>query len=297
MQTALLILPNFVLILIGLALARRFDFGRDFWDGMEKLVYYVLFPALLFRSLAVARIDLAATGTPIVVALAFTLAGFALAVLAGPLFRLDRRFLAAGSQCGYRFNTYVGLAIAGSLFGSAGVALAAILLGVMIPVANFIAVAMLATHAKRSFAAELASNPLLVSTLVGFAWNALGFPLPGFADQTLYLLAQTALPAGLLSVGAAMRFERGQGSLPAHAWWLAVKLVAVPLIAWGLIRALGITGIEAKVLLLCAALPTASNAYILAVRMTGDGRAVATQITAGTILSMVTLPLWMGLTA
>ncbi|MGZ5039031.1 MAG: hypothetical protein ACXWAW_19600, partial [Usitatibacter sp.] len=62
MQTALLILPNFVLIVIGLALARRFDFGRDFWAGLEKLVYYVLFPALLFRSLAIARIDFAAAG-------------------------------------------------------------------------------------------------------------------------------------------------------------------------------------------------------------------------------------------
>ena len=49
------------------------------------------------------------------------------------------------------------------------------------------------------------------------------------------------------------------------------------------------------VLVLCAALPTATNAYILAVRMTGDGRAVATQITAGTVLSMATLPAWMAL--
>ncbi|HEX7557668.1 MAG TPA: AEC family transporter, partial [Usitatibacter sp.] len=69
MQTALLILPNFVLIVIGLALARRFDFGRGFWDGLERLVYYVLFPALLFRSLAMASIDFAATGLPVVAAL------------------------------------------------------------------------------------------------------------------------------------------------------------------------------------------------------------------------------------
>ena len=66
-------------------------------------------------------------------------------------------------------------------------------------------------------------------------------------------------------------------------------------IAWGLARALGIDGNEARVLILCAALPTATNAYILAVRMTGDGRAVATQITAGTVISMVTIPAWMAL--
>jgi predicted permease len=149
--TALLILPNFVLIVIGLVLARRFDFGRDFWAGLEKLVYYVLFPALLFRSLALAKIDFAATAWPIAASLAFTLAGFGLSLLAGPLFRLDRKLLAAASQCGYRFNTYVGLAIAGSVFGTQGVALAAILLGVMIPLANVLAVAMLAAHGNRGF--------------------------------------------------------------------------------------------------------------------------------------------------
>jgi hypothetical protein len=185
MTTALLILPNFMLILVGLALARRFDFGRDFWDGMEKLVYYVLFPALLFRSLALARIDLAATGQLLLAGLGITFAAFLLSLAPGVIFKLDRKLLATGSQAGYRFNTYVGLAIAGSLFGTPGVALAALLLGVMIPLANFLAVAMLASHGQRGFAGELARNPLLVSTLAGFAWNALGLPLPGFADQTL----------------------------------------------------------------------------------------------------------------
>jgi predicted permease len=293
MATALLILPNFMLILVGLALARRFDFGRDFWDGMEKLVYYVLFPALLFRALALAKIDLAATGLLILVALGITFAGFLISLAPGPLFKLDRKLLATGSQAGYRFNTYVGLAIAGSLFGTPGVALAALLLGVMIPLANFLAVAMLAAHGERGFLGELARNPLLVSTLAGFTWNALGLPLPGFADQTLGLLAQTSLPAGLLSVGAAMRMERDPGSSGAHAWWLATKLAIVPAMAWLAIRCFGFSGIEAKVLLLCAALPTATNAYILAVRMTGDGRAVATQITIGTVLSMATIPLWL----
>jgi hypothetical protein len=185
--------------------------------------------------------------------------------------------------------------VAGSLFGPDGVALAALLLGVMIPLANFGAVAVLATHSERGFLAELAQHPLVVSCLAGFAWNVASLPLPGFADQTLGLLGQTALPLGLLSVGAAMRLERGQGPVTAHAWWLVVKLALVPAIAWALARALGLRGMEAQVLILCAALPTATNAYILAVRMTGDGRAVASQITVGTILSMATLPGWMAL--
>lgn len=295
MSAALLILPNFVLIVVGLALARRFDYGRDFWQGLEKLVYYVLFPALLFRSLALARIDLAQAGALVGAALAFTTAGFLLALLARPIFGLDRQLHATGSQCGYRFNTYIGLAVAGSLFGAQGVALAAMLLGAMIPLANLGAVGVLAAHSERSFAAELARHPLVLSSLAGFTWNLAGLGLPGFADQTLALLGQTALPAGLLSVGAAMRIERGQGPVGAHLWWLGVKLGAVPAIAWGLALLLGLHGVEASILILCAALPTATNAYILAVRMTGDGRAVATQVTVGTVISMATLPAWMAL--
>jgi malonate transporter and related proteins len=293
MNAALLILPNFVLILVGLALERRFVYGRDFWEGLEKLVYYVLFPALLFRSLAGAKIDVAEAGWLVLAAWAFTVAGFLLSLLARPLFALNQQLHATASQCGYRFNTYIGLAVAGSLFGNPGVALAALLLGAMIPLANFGAVAVLATHSDRGFLRELARHPLVLSSLAGFAWNLAGLPLPGFADQTLALLGQTALPAGLLSVGAAMRIEPGQGPVGAHAWWLAVKLAAVPAIAWGLAWSLGLHGNEGRILILCAALPTATNAYILAVRMTGDGRAVATQITVGTVLSMATIPAWM----
>lgn len=290
--TAVLVLPNFVLILMGLVLSRRFSYARVFWEGLEKLVYYVLFPALLLRSLALARIDLAATGVLVACALGFTLAGFVLSLVPG-LFGADRRTLATGSQCAYRFNTYIGLAVAGSLFGDAGVALAALLLGAMIPLVNVTAVAMLAAHGRRGLFLELASNPLLVSTLAGFAWNASGLAMPGFISQTLLLSGQASLPAGLLCVGAAMRIARGAGSATLHGYWLSVKLVVVPCIALALIRAFDLQGMQAKILLLCAALPTATNAYVLAVRMAGDGRVAALQVTLGTLASMATLPIWM----
>ncbi|HSN19571.1 MAG TPA: AEC family transporter [Usitatibacter sp.] len=295
MSAALVVLPNFALIVVGLALARGFDYGREFWAGLERLVYFVLFPALLFRSLAIARIDYGAAGVLVACGIAFTVASFGLSVLAGPVLRLERRLLAAGSQCGYRFNTYIGLAVAGSLFGTQGVALAALLFGAMIPVANFGAVAMLARHGERGFLAELARHPLVLACVAGYAWNAAGATLPSFADQTLALLGESSLPAGLLCVGAAMRMERGgaAGEGLAHAWWLAVKLVAAPAIAHALARALSLPATESRVLVLCAALPTATNAYILAVRMAGDGRAVATQITLGTLISMATLPFWL----
>lgn len=292
MATALLILPNFVLILVGLALARGFDYGRGFWEGLEKLVYFVLFPALLLRSLAVSVLDLASVGKVVACAWAIMLLGMALAWLARPLFRVEAKVAASCFQCGFRFNTYIGLAVAGSVFGAPGVATAALLFGTLIPLANVGAVGMLAAQSRSNLWLELARNPLVVSTLAGFAWNLSGIGMPGFLDHTLNLLGQSALPAGLLAVGAALRIERGQASAAAHSWWLAVKLVALPLAAWGCVKGLGISGVEAGVLVLWAALPTASSAYILAVRMGGDGPSVATQITVGTVISMATIPLW-----
>ena len=292
MHAALAILPNFLLILVGFALSRKFDYGRGFWEGLEKLVYYVLFPALLFRSLATAQIDLAKTGIVVGVAIAFTVAGMILALPARRLFRLEERLAASCYQCAFRFNTYVGLAVAGSLYGANGLAIAALVMGVMIPIVNVAAVTMLAAGSSRGVGAELVRNPLLLSTLAGFGWNALGLPLPGFADQTLNLLAQTALPAGLLSVGAALRLQPGQGPVAAHAYWLAIKLLVLPCIAWALARSLGLGPVETAILVLAASLPTASSAYILAVRMGGTGDAVATQITVGTLLSMLTIPAW-----
>jgi len=291
-QTALLILPNFVLILVGLALARGFDYGRGFWEGLEKLVYFVLFPALLLRSLAVSSLDMASVGKVVASGWAIMLLGMGLGWLARPLFRVEPRVAASCFQCAFRFNTYIGLAVAGSVFGSPGVATAALLFGTLIPLANLGAVGMLAAQSRTNLWLELARNPLVMSTLAGFAWNLSGFGMPGFLDQTLNLLGQSALPAGLLAVGAALRIERGQAGVGAHAWWLGVKLAALPLAAWACIRLLGLTGVEAGVLLLWAALPTASSAYILAVRMGGDGPSVATQITVGTVISMATIPLW-----
>lgn len=296
MATALAILSNFALILLGLALARLFGYAREFWSGLEKLVYYVLFPALLLRSLATTPIDFAAAGVLIGGAWAFTLPAIGLAIAARALLRLERGLVASVSQCGYRFNTYVGLAVAGSLFGPRGVALAALLLGSLIPLVNFAAVGMLARHGERGLFTELVRNPLLVATLAGFAWNAAGLAMPAFAGETLALLGQASLPAGLLTVGAAMRIEPGQGPARAHAWWLTVKMAIAPAIAWAFARSFAIHGAEAQVLVLCAALPTATTAYILAVRMGGEApRAVALQITVGTVLAMATLPAWMAL--
>ena len=119
MNAALLVAPDFLLIALGVLLARRFAYGAPFWEGVERLVYFVLFPALLFRSLATAPLAIGDAGALALTALGYTGGAMVLSALARPLFALPRETFAACFQCGFRFNTYLVLAVASSAASSA----------------------------------------------------------------------------------------------------------------------------------------------------------------------------------
>ena len=121
--------------------------------------------------------------------------------------------------------------------------------------------------------------------------------LPSPVDATLSRIAAAAVPLGLLAVGAALRVSglpRGQRVMAAYLG--AVKLLAVPAVALGLAALLGVEGEQRFVVLAFAAVPSATTAYVLAVRMGGAGSFVAAQTSATTAAALVTLPLWLTLT-
>jgi hypothetical protein len=296
-SVALLLLPDFLLIVGGALLRRTRGFEAAFWSGIERLVYFVLFPALLFRSLALSPLALADAARLAGVGLAFTLAGMMLSALAAPLFRLPAPTFAACFQCGFRFNTYIALAVASRLAGADGVAAISVLIGVLVPVVNLAAVGMLARGRGGRVALELARNPLVLACLAGIAWKTAGWPVPAIPSRILELLASAALPLGLLAVGAGLVLTRGTLPLPALVWWNGVKLVALPAIALVLANAVGLTGPERQVAVVMAAVPTATSAYILATQMNGVGAPVALLISSGTLLAAVTLPIWVALVA
>jgi len=292
LSNALLMLPDFGTILLGAVLARRFAFQRGFWDGAERLVYYVLVPALLFNSIFSAKFSLATDALLLGAGVATLLSAAAMGFLAKPLFRTEPALFASCAQTAYRYNSYVGLALAQSLFGARGVALLALILAVCIPLANLIAVTTLARHAKSNLGRELVTNPLIVSTVCGLAAQLAGLELPGFASSFLTRMGSASLALGLLCIGAGLSFMTVKDDPRSLGWFTFVKLVATPAVAFVIVSALGLRGLEAQVVVLFAALPTASSAYILAVRMGGLAAPVAALITVQTLAAMVTLPLW-----
>ncbi|THF63930.1 AEC family transporter [Pseudothauera nasutitermitis] len=295
MQSLLLLLPDFSLILLGVVLRRHLLTADELWAAIEKLVYFVLFPALLFNVLASAPIDFSSALPLFGSGFAVLLAGFALGWLGRPLMGLPAVAFASRLQCAYRFNTYIAIAIAGKLHGTLGVATMGALGGAMVPLANILAVSMLARHGQGNPLRELARNPLVLATLAGLAFNAGGLELADPVQSFLKRLGDAAVALGLLAVGAALRWGKVGGRLAGSCWLLAVKLMMMPALAWWLGRALGIEGVAFDILVLFAALPTASSAYILAMRMGGDGPGVAWLISASTLLAVGSLSFWLNL--
>jgi predicted permease len=297
-NTALALFPDFALILLGYGLRRWMTLGDHFWTGLEKLVYFVLFPALLFN--AITKTPLSFAAVPLIGTGAAAMAGaMLLAIVARPLMKITPISFASQFQCAFRFNSYIGLAVAAKLHGAAGIAAMGLLAGGMVPFANLAAVWMLARHGTTSVWRELAKNPLFLATLAALLWNLAGLGVPAPVGQFLGRLAEAAIALGLLAVGAALKLRGalGPGGRGAAVWLLAVKLLAMPLIALAVARAIGLHGIHFDVVMAFAALPTASSAYILAQRMGGDGARVAWLISASTLLGMVSLPLWLAFLA
>ena len=292
MNTALLLLPDFALILLGAAIRRWMHLGDHFWSGVEKLVYFILFPALLVNAIVRTKLDLGAALPLLATAFAAMAGGMALGLLPRLLVRLPALTYASLFQCGYRFNSYIALAVAGMLFGAPGIATMGLVVGAAVPFANFVSVWMLARHGEAGLWREVGRNPLIWATAAGFLLNVAGFVPPVPLQAFLGRLADASIALGLITVGAALRLDATPGVRGMSLWLLAVKLLALPLVAAEVGAALGLEGLNFRIAVLFAALPTASSAYILAMRRGGDGRSVAWLISATTLGSMLTLPLW-----
>lgn len=284
--------PIFALIVAGYGL-RRMDFpGGDFWAGAERLNYFVLFPALLFGSLAKAPLDNPALPRLLAAAM-LVLAACCAGLL---VFRHLRSWPAARFgvflQGTLRFNTYLGLAAVGALHGPEGLLVAAVALALLVPAVNVLSVLALSADGKAgagSLLRPIATNPLILSCAAGALVNVSGIDLKWGVERLLSLLSATSLPLGLLSVGAALKPRELHGEAAALAASGAARLLLVPAVALGCAMLLGLPAMERAVLVLFFALPTAPTAYVLTRQLGGDAHLMAGIITLQTLLSAATL--------
>lgn len=289
-----LVLPDFLLIALGWVMFNKLKYSGEFFQYAEKLVYFILFPALLFRSIIQTPLSPSTAWQLLQAVLALLVFGLVAMWAAVPLLRPDARSHASIAQCGYRFNTYIGLSLAGAMAGSQGQTVMAVLVGLSVPFVNIAAVHALARQQPGArLLREIVRNPLIIATVLALVGNFLHLTLPHVIDVTLARLGACAIAIGLVCVGATLSIEGGRGSGKLMSWVVAVRLMAMPLAALAIGWLLGLSLIERQMLLLFGSLPTASSTYVLASRMGGNGPLVAVTMSLTTVLAALTIPFWL----
>lgn len=298
---AQLLIPDFSLILIGYLLCRYTSLNRTVWQAAEALVYFFLFPVLLFQSIVRTPLDLQAASGLMGAGLMLIVAGVLLATSLPWLPLLGRhiepRKHAASAQVAFRFNSFIGLAMAERLAGPQGLQLIAVLIGVCVPLCNVAAVWPMARHAGRGMLGELVRNPLIIATAAGLTFNLLGFSIPQWLAPSISRIGASSIALGLMVAGAGMQFSSLAQAKTLTVSLLTIRHLLMPLIAWVLARVFGLGTPETLVLLAFSALPTSSSSYVLAARMGYDGAFVAGLVTLSTVLGMASLWLALGLLA
>jgi malonate transporter len=293
MHPALLLVPDLSLILIGWLLVRYTSFDRQFWSGVEKLAYYVLFPPMLFYATSRAAFDFSSTPSMLGLSLLTTGFGVIMGYAGRWMFHPDPLDFASGVQTAFRFNGYIALALAARVGGEQGVALMALIQGCTVPLVNVIAVWLLSRNSKVSVWRELIRNPLILATVFGTLFNLLGWHVPDVLAMVMERLGSAATAIGLMAVGAGLQLTGASLPYGIVVWWTAIKLIAMPAFAYFFARYFPLTALQLQIAVLFASLPTATNAYILAVRLGGNGVLVAIIVSIMTVCAVVTMPLWL----
>ncbi len=294
------LVPVAALIAFGNILRRRRYFDEDFWEGAERLVFFVLFPCLLFNKTASADMADVAVGPMASVLLAAIVFTSFATVLAQSLSDARGPAFAAVFQGATQQNAYIGFAVASGLLGLMGDIRAAVAAAVMVPLVNTLAIIVLArlgrsrSKKKQSWLAVplvVLRHPLIIALALGWIVNGLGWGAPPLIDGITAILGQASLPLALLCVGAGLRMREVRHAGRPVFVSAALKLVVLPAATFVGCLGVGLDGADALVAVLFAALPSSATAYMLSRRMGGDSVLLAGIITVETLVAAVTIPI------
>ncbi|TCZ58680.1 AEC family transporter [Roseicella aquatilis] len=288
--------PPFGLLLLGALLRRHLLREEAVWAGIERLVFWVLMPALLGSAIAAVDLSKLPIGGMAAAIWLSLLGGAALSVGLARLARVDHPAMTSVFQGGIRFNNLMGFAVIGGLLGTPGLTYGAVATGLIVPFVQLLTSLAFAIGGSRGFSArralrQLALNPLLLACLAGFAIAALG-GLPHGLAPLARITGQASVALGLLCVGAALSPGALRERLGLQLATACIKLVLVPAMVLGLGLALGLEPLALSAALVFMALPTATTSYVMARAMGGDAPLMAALTTLEHLLSVLTLPLW-----
>jgi malonate transporter len=301
LTTLTALMPVILVIASGYLIARTGLITGEQWRGVERLAYFVLFPAVLFRTISQADFSSFPTlnmGASLLASI------FSMAIVLLLIRTVIERVWGIGParftsifQGTLRWNAMIALAIADNVTGEAGLAMLAVAMVFMIPVLNVLSILVLSRYASGTtpsgarIARDLYTNPFILSIGAGVVLNVSGLALPSTVDDTLEIFSRAALPIGIICVGAGLDLGSLRRPGPALTLGTFLRPVFMPLLAFAFASLFGVTGPALAVVVIASSVPCASNSYLLARQMGGDAKLMAEIITLQTLVATVSVPL------
>jgi len=295
------LLPIFLLISLGYFFKKIKFPDESFWKHLDRFNYFVLFPALLFYKLSSANIKNIVSYDFIIVTVIALVIISILVIMINKFFKFEKSAFTSIYQGAIRFNTYVFLALTDALLSDEGFVMGLVLMTFIIPFINVLCISVFSVYVPKnkitviSFLKSIITNPLIVACLFGGVFSILGLSFPTLIENTLSILTTAALPLGLLSVGVGLHLKEIRETKMAVVLSSVGKLLVLPTIMYIICLIFGIKNEMMTLLVLFAAMPTASSAYVLARELGGDLKLISAIISIQVIVSIFTVSVFIWL--
>ena len=292
------VLPLFLSIALGYALKRIRMYDTATLKNINKLVFKVFLPVYLFHSIYSTDLSAAFDIKVIIFAVLSLLLWFFLLMCIVPLVEKNNAKRGVMVQAMFRSNFVLfGLPVAISLCGEEKIGVTSLLMGIVVPIYNVLAVITLEVFrggkpSVKKIAAGIVANPLIIASALGVGFYLLKIDLPYAIEKTVVDIGKVATPLALIALGGEFRFSKVKGDIKQLLASVAGKLILCPLF---MVTAGILLGFRNEILvpiLLMSGAPTAVSSYTMAQQMGGDGELAGEIVVFTTGISIVTIFIW-----
>ena len=293
------ILPIVALLALGYGLQKIWIRDDAFWKTVNTIIYYIMFPALIVKSVALADFS-GVDASFMYVLIAVLFAVVAVVWMVKPIFK-ETSFWLVFLQGSIRYNNYTFIAVTLFYIGDDAFPIIALIIGVLVMLINVVSIMMMnlySTHQKTipQMITRTLFNPLVFACVLGLGINTLSTYVPAliqisWLNHTLGHLGTASLVLGLMAVGSALRFDVLQKYYGVVFVCSAVKLLITPALVVGVLYALNFDKTVILVCMLYAGSPCSPYATSLIQSGNGDYQSMSMVISVQTVLSIITMPM------
>ncbi|MEI3477317.1 MAG: AEC family transporter [Coprococcus comes] len=294
-------IPIFLMMLLGMLFRKLGWMDEVFAAKMNKFVFLVPLPVLLFEQLATVDFSEVWDIKFILFCFVVTAISITISTLISLLWK-DRSVKGEFIQATYRSSAaLLGIAFIQNIYGTAG--MAPLMIIGSVPLYNIMAVVVLSVFkpGNNSFDKALvkktlkgiATNPIIIGIVAGFVWSALKLPMPSILHKTVSNIGATATPMGLMSMGATFEMRKATSKMKPTLVAVFMKLVGFCAIFLPMAALLGFRNEEMIAILVMLGSATTVSCFVMARNMGHEGTLSSGVIMMTTLLSAFTLTMWL----